>query len=230
MATQAFQQRARPQFPTVADDRTPIMEAAAQNKYAEINDYIAAGHSLNAVDSLGWNALHHAMMGDAEEAAVTLLNAGINPVQQNKLGDTPLMEACRRQVDTVITRIAKSGCHRDAQERVNGHTAVMLAILAGDGYAACILAENGADTATLLNKKNQTADEMARLHFSGKSLSCFENIVLKKKTAAKVLREKELRENIVSATVLDHGIKPMKTLRFGPKKPGPGTGAPPANG
>ena len=227
-----LQQRPRPDFPPKADapSVTPLMEAAKQNDIEKIHAYVEAQHKVNAVDNLGWNALQHALVNEQEEAAVTLLNAGIDPVAPNKLGDTPLMEACRRQIDTVITRIARSGCNLDAQEKVNGHTAVMVAIETGDGYAACILAENGADTATLKNKKGQTAEQMARFHFSGKNLTCFENIVAKKKAAATAQRKRELQENVASATKLDHGITPVRTLRFGPKKATPGAGNPPANG
>ena len=209
---------------------TLMMEAAKHNLVDKIKECVAMGHDVNAVDNVGWNALQHAVINEQEDAAVTLLNAGINPVQPNKMGDTPLMEACRRKIDTVVTRIAKAGVSLDAQEKVNGHTAVMVAIESGDGYAACILAEHGADTSTLQSKKGQTAEQMARVYFTGKNLSCFENIVLKKKTTAAARRQQELQENIQSATVLTRGIKPLKTLRFTPKKAPPATGAHSANG
>ncbi|MDE1151310.1 MAG: ankyrin repeat domain-containing protein [Micavibrio sp.] len=198
-----------------ANGMTLLMEAARQNLLAKITECVGMKHNINAVDNAGNNALMHAVVNDSEEAACLLLHHGIAPDCAAKTGETPLMEACRRQMDTIVERIAASGKGLDLQEKVEGRTALMLAIEAGDGWAACRLASAGADTATLRDKKGDTAESLARLRLKPQDLIAFEKTVAKHKAAAAADKKQRLAETVTGATILQRGIKPLRTLRFG---------------
>jgi len=222
------QQNPRPHIPETPDANgmTLLMEAARQNVLKKITECVEMKHDLNAVDNAGNSALMHAVMNDSEEAACLLLHHGIAPDCASNTGETPLMEACRRQMDTIVERIAQTGKGLDLQDKVDRRTALMYAIDAGDGWAACRLAAAGADTDTLHDKNGDTAESLARIRLKPKDLTAFENTVAKHKAKVVAEKKQELASTVSGATTLQRGIKPLRTLRFGGK--GFGGGANPA--
>lgn len=209
------------------DANTALLQAAQNNALDQIRACISLGQDVNAADSLGRNGLMLALRAGHEEAAALLLHHGINPHHRAASGETALMIACRLQIDTIVERLARAaettpnpGEHLDAQQEADGKTALMLAIEAGDGWAACRLARAGADARTLRDLTGATAGAKAEALLEGKAHSAFRKIIAAREERAAAEKKRVLAENVTSATVLSREIKPLKTLSFPPKKPG----------
>ena len=201
--------------------QTPALLTAAENDdFAQVRLCIVAGDDLNAVDAMGRSALILALRQGNEDVANFLLHHNANADIVAKDGETALMVACRLQIDTVIERIAKRGSNFDVQENAEKKTALMLAIESGDGWAACRLAQVGADVSTVKDARGETAKDKAFKRMEGRVWKAFNRAATERaeKTAAE--KERQLAKTTVSATTLSREIKPLKTLSFGPKKPG----------
>jgi len=202
------------------DILSPLLRAAEAGKITEIRTLVEDGADLDATDSEGRNAVQCAIKAEQEDAALLLLHFGCNPFHADAQGETALHAACRKQMDTVIERIARDTAGPFDQQTPAGKTALMLAIEAADGWAACRLLRAGAKARGPQDAGGNTAADKAALYLDDKSKAAFFKLVAAQDAAAVEEKRRELQETVQQATVLSRGIQPLKTLRFGPKKPG----------
>lgn len=198
----------------------PLLRAADAGQITEIRTLVEDGVELQATDAEGRNAVQRAIKAGHEDAAVLLLHFGADPFHADAKGETALHAACRAQMDTVIERIARDTAGPFDQQTPAGKTALMLAIEAADGWAACRLLRAGADARALKDAGGNAGVDKAALYLDDKSKTAFFKILTARETAAAEEKRRELRETVQQATVLSRDIQPLKTLRFGPKKPG----------
>ncbi|MEZ0225608.1 MAG: ankyrin repeat domain-containing protein [Alphaproteobacteria bacterium] len=201
-----------------ADGMTLLMTAAQTGEYQCLLECLESCADINAVDNAGNNALIHAVRAKQDTIAVVLMNKGIDPAKQTSGGTTALIEACASQLPEVIERLLKKKVPLNAQNR-SGNTALMVACLLNDGWAACRIAEEGADFETLKNKKDMTALAIARTFMKRDDLVCFEEVIEKRRAAQRLVdqaaaeeRAKTLEKNVEEATILQRAIKPMKPV------------------
>jgi hypothetical protein len=69
-------------------EKTPIFQAAYQDRLEIASLLIEAGANVNAVDVLGNNALRESILGKNLEMTRLLLESGADPAQTNKEGQT----------------------------------------------------------------------------------------------------------------------------------------------
>jgi ankyrin repeat protein len=197
---------------------TLLMEAARQGEYNRVLQCLEEGSDINAVDNAGNNALIYALQAKEDTIAIILMNKGLDAAKQMRGGTTALIEACAAQLPEVIERLLQKKVPLDAQNK-QGNTALMTACLRNDGWAACRIAEEGADFENLRNKKGMTALAIARAHMDRKDLVLFENIIEKRREEKKQAdiratetRAQELEQNVQDATVLQREIKVGKPV------------------
>ncbi|TAL37275.1 MAG: ankyrin repeat domain-containing protein [Alphaproteobacteria bacterium] len=197
---------------------TLLMEAARRGVRERMLQCLDEGSDINAVDNGGYNALMHALQGKQDVPAIDLINRGIDVTLRAKNGSTALIEACQSQMPEIIERLLKKKVPLDAQNS-QGNTALMIACLLNDGWAACRVAEEGADFETLKNKKEMTAIDIARRFMDRKDLVLFENIIEKRREEKKLAdiraaetKAQELEQNVQDATVLQREIKVGKPV------------------
>jgi uncharacterized protein len=197
---------------------TLLMTAAQAGEYKCVEECLESGADINAVDNAGNNALIHALRAKEDTIGIILMNKGIDAAKQTSGGTTALIEACASQLPEVIERLLKKKVPLDAQN-VQGNTALMTACLLNDAWAACRIAEEGADYDLLKNKEGMTALDIAHRFMDRKDLVLFENIIEKRRDEKKLAemkavetRAQELQQNVQDATVLQRAIKPMKPV------------------
>lgn len=202
---------------------TLLMEAARRGVRERMLQCLDEGSDINAVDNGGFNALMHALQGKQDVPAIDLMNRGIDVTHQAKNGSTALIESCLSQIPEITDRLLKKKVPLDAQNQ-SGNTALMIACLLKDGWAACRIAEEGADFDTLKNNRGQTALDLANSFLSRKDLLLFEKILETRRAQkrqeeirAAETRAQELEQNVHEATVLQRGIRPLKPVAFKPK-------------
>ncbi len=141
------------------------MRAAINADINSINDAIARGDEIDAVDSSGWTALMHAAASSDSEPVRLLLNAGANPNHKSFAGDTPLMaSAIARQFDEDLWR---GGAEINAK---NGDGVTALMILAAKGEADEVKAAiNAGAEAYAKDTKGRSPLDYLRLANCGKS-------------------------------------------------------------
>lgn len=207
------------------DGTTLLMESARQGTYESLTQCLDEGASLNAVDYAGRNALMYAIEGKSDGAAAILLNRGIDAGCRDKLGNTPLIEACKEQIPEVIQRLIAKNVALDVQND-KGNTALIFACANGDGWAACKLADAGADAEQLTNHEGNSALTIARKCMRPQDFATFETCVAAQREkkrlsaiAAAEEKERQLAQHVVEATVLQRDVTPLKPVAFRPKAP-----------
>ena len=197
---------------------TLLMTAAQAGEYQCLLECLESGADINAVDNAGNNALIHAARNKQDTIAVVLIRRGANAAHQTPGGSTALIEACDAQLPDVIENLLQKKVPLDAQN-AQGNTALMLACALSDGWAACRIAEEGADFETLKNKDGDTALALARSRMRHDDFVAFNNIIekyreVKRLADIKAAAEsaKTLEKNVEKATVLQRAIKPMKPV------------------
>lgn len=197
---------------------TLLMEAARQGERECLLRCLEEGSDINAVDNAGNNAVIHALQAGHDGIAIILMNQGAEVAKPTKMGITALMEACTARMPEVIDRLLQKKVPLDLQDRL-GNTALMLSCDLGDGWAACRIAEEGADFEVLKNKAGFTALALARSKMKRDDLALFEKILEKRRDEKKLadikaveIKAQELEQNVHDATVLQRAIKPMKPV------------------
>jgi hypothetical protein len=199
---------------------TLIMEAAKHNVISKIVECIEAKHNINAVDDAGFTALLHAVTAGHEEAALMLLFHKADMTIANRAGWTALHVAAEKKLDQVVERWATLKGPLDDQEKIDGHTPLMKAILADDIWAAVRLVDAGADFSKLKDKKGQTAETMAR-SFDAKDREYFKAAITRRHEAD-AARDKKFHEDLRRAAgPLQKGIPAPESAKFRKKDRGP---------
>jgi thiosulfate/3-mercaptopyruvate sulfurtransferase len=110
----------------IANDTTPLMQAAHQGEVAIIGKLLAAGARLDAKNADGNNALWLACAGDRLKAIDALVEAGIDIDNRNLNGATALMYASSSGKAGVVAHLLASGADT-AAETLDGFTALDMA-------------------------------------------------------------------------------------------------------
>ncbi|XP_045613639.1 osteoclast-stimulating factor 1 [Procambarus clarkii] len=124
--------------------KVPIIDAARRGNLALLEECLAAGVSVNALDKSGSSSLHAAAQGGHRECVLRLLKEPKLEIDlQNKLGDTPLHCAAYRGHGEVVQLLLKHGANKEIVNR--------------DQYTPRTLAKRGT-IITLLDEDSQTSD------------------------------------------------------------------------
>ncbi len=144
---------------------TQLMRAGMQADIKSMEEAIARGDEIEAVDSSGWTALMYAAASSHSAPVQLLLKAGANPNHKSFAGDTPLMaSAIARQFDEDLCR---GGAEINAK---NGDGISALMILAARGEADEVKAAiNAGADAYAKDAKGRTPLDFLRLANCGKS-------------------------------------------------------------
>jgi TonB family protein len=144
---------------------TPLMRAAAKADVNSINEAIARGDDIDAVDSSGWTALMYAAASSHSEPVQLLLKAGANPNHKSFAGDTPLIaSAIARQFDEDLLQ---GGAEINAKN-ADGVSALMILAATGEADEVKAAINAGAD-AFAKDAKGRSALDYLRLANCGKS-------------------------------------------------------------
>lgn len=102
---------------------TPLMEAAGNGDIEAIQEELAAGADISAVDESQSNALHWAVWAGQTEAAALLIEEGIQLNQADEVGDTPFTAAAYIEDKAMVQLLLDAGAN---PEHVNdeGYTAL----------------------------------------------------------------------------------------------------------
>jgi hypothetical protein len=95
---------------------------------------------VEARDSAGWTALHHAVMDDQLEMARMLLEAGADPNVHSRLGDMPLHKCIMYRKPALARLLSEFGADWTFQPPIKGSVSP-LAILRGWAEGAAIMTE-----------------------------------------------------------------------------------------
>lgn len=203
---------------------TALMQAARANDVQKIVALVQDNNAdMTATDEQGRTALLQALEAGHEEAALMLIFHGSDTGYcRPPKNETPLIIACRKNMTLVIERLVTVNAPLDAQDS-DGNTGLMKALENANGWAACRLVGAGANFDTLKNKQEESAWRLAHQHLDHDDLGFFKRQVEKIRADTAQNRARTLRENIQSATILNHPLKPMKQLTL--RKP-PGTTPP----
>lgn len=222
--------KAKKEFPFIVDRRdvmgvTLLMEAVKRNLLDKARECIAQGSDINATDKTGRTPLMHAIEEGADTGAVFMISQGADVSVARPDGMTALMMACGPAGDPmpeVVERLVRASAPLDAQAEKNGYTALMFAIDNNDAWAAHRLLRAGADFSKLINKSGQTAEAMIGAHFHPEERDQLRSEIEKQRAAAREKAEREMRENIESATVAQRDIPLLKRVSLKPKPQAPG--------
>ncbi len=136
---------------------TLLMEAAKQNVPEKVIECIEMGHNIDATDNAGYTALMHAVVADNEEIALLLMHHKAALGNANRAGENALHMATKKTgeetMDQFVERWVTLQGPLDAQDKLDGHTALMNAIAAGNAWQACRLVRAGADFDTLTDTR-----------------------------------------------------------------------------
>ncbi len=212
-------------LPDIADEDgvTPLMRAARDNDSSAIAEMVAEGHDVNAADDAGNSALIYAARNASEEAALMLMFHKADLSALNPKGQTALIIAARSEMQGIVERWAVMGGPMDAQEKETGQTALMAAAASNDVWAACRLAEAGADFEKITDANGATGLSLAKQHFTARDFVFFMNAVNLRRAGAQaeLAAQKQQADEIGhSAGHLDHAIAAPQTAVFKRKTPG----------
>jgi len=198
---------------------TALMHAARENDVQKIAALVQNKNAdMTATDELGRTALLQALEAGNEEAALMLIFHGSDTgYARPPKNETPLIIACRKNMTQAIERLVTVKAPLDAQDN-DGNTGLMKALENANGWAACRLVGAGADFDTLKNKKEESAWRLAHQHLDADDLAFFKEQVRQRREYKAQKCARELSENIKSATILNHPLRPLKqlTLRKSP--------------
>lgn len=122
------QQRFRLQFENSPESKD-LLRAAYKGDTRRVQKLLSEGADIDALDTLGWDALHNAVRGGHVETAQILLENGANPdTHENKEGSTFCID---------------SECHW--KDLVKGNPVIVSAAKIGNVKLVKILIEYGAD-------------------------------------------------------------------------------------
>ena len=125
-------------------DATVLADAAEQGDRDRVMALVADGGDVNQAQADGTTALHWATYRDDAPLAHLLLEAGANPVVENRYGMTPLYLACFNGNAALIGELLQRGADPNAK-RKDSETALMTAARTGNLAAVRVLVEAGAD-------------------------------------------------------------------------------------
>jgi ankyrin repeat protein len=88
------------------DGLTPLMRASRNRNGQDMVEHLIAitkdALDVQATDSRGWSALYHAIECRQIEVTKPLIQAGLNPLQMDLLGITPLQKALERNLEHFV--------------------------------------------------------------------------------------------------------------------------------
>lgn len=213
---------ARRAFTGASAPPQPLLTAACYGDLEALRKQLEKKHvrnSINAADGAAMTALLYAVQNGYEEAAALLMHHGATPNCANNLGTTPLMYACEKRLSGAVEKMLKAGVDDiNAQETSSGETALMKALRADHGWAACRLLDMGAKT-DVASKRGETASSIALECLNPQDYARFVDIMAKhqrtRDNAAKAAHEKAVRE----ASTLQRDIRTAPVLQIRPRHP-----------
>lgn len=122
--------------------------AISRNKMKIASQYLAAGMSVDAIDTEGTSMLGLAVRNDQEEMVSWLLENGadVNTVSKDR-GYTPVMDAVWRTNVALTKLLLEKGAKLDTISK-EGQTILVLAVGIGNAEICELLLKNGADSET----------------------------------------------------------------------------------
>jgi ankyrin repeat protein len=90
-------------------ENLPLHSALAFRRYDVARRLVEAGTDVNATDSAGWNALHHAASNGDADMVRFLLERGADVTAKDVQGSTPLKMATLRDMDEAVAVIRSFG-------------------------------------------------------------------------------------------------------------------------
>jgi hypothetical protein len=129
---------------------TPLMQAAAMGKVAELRRLVERGNDVNASDETGWTALMFAAVSVQRESVAMLLASGAQVDQRDNHGDTALLGVSAHRfgelsiATEIVALLLASGALASATNDL-GESALMWAARAGNRDSIQALLGRGAD-------------------------------------------------------------------------------------
>jgi ankyrin repeat protein len=102
--------------------------AATRDDLNAVKDYLAQGADINAEDTGGDSALHHAVYMQNMDMARFLLSKGIDKEHQSHFGWTPLIAAASYKQPGMVEFLLEQGANPDAQVPNGGWSALYYAV------------------------------------------------------------------------------------------------------
>ena len=130
--------------PLAAQDRVPLVTAAAEQDGAAVRALVAAGAAVNAARADGATALLYAAHWDDLESAALLLRAGARVDAADDHGVSPLARACENVSFRMVELLLAAGADPNAAQ-ASGLTPLMTAVRTGSVEVVRALLEAGAD-------------------------------------------------------------------------------------
>lgn len=197
-----------------ANGITLIMEAAKRNLIQKIVECVEDGHNVNAIDKAGYSTLLHAADAKSEEAALMLIHHKADMTHADRAGRNALIIACENRMDQLVERWALNKGPLDAQEKINGDTALMVAIKKRNAWAAVRLIDAGADFETLRNDKGETGESLGRLAFEGEDLKFFKLAIERRRELAQALYKANIDDITKTVTAPHKALPAPKPASF----------------
>ena len=146
--------------------QTSLQKAAENGQTRRVEQIIARGADVNALDAEGRTALDRAAANDRVEIVQSLLNHGANPNQANRDGMTPLHLAAREGRSASASALLARGAEVNGLDSegwtplmyaaYNGFTGVARVLLS-QGAGVNLKSKNGYSALSLAADKNQEA-------------------------------------------------------------------------
>jgi ankyrin repeat protein len=203
------------------DDLGILLQAAWDGDAPAVTAFLQAQGTarIDDTDGDGQCALSCAFANDHEDMVLLLLHHGADrnrPFGATKI--TPLMAACEKRMSCAIEKLVTLGVQIDAQQPLSGDTALIKAVRAQDGWAACRLISAGADAARA-NTKGETAENLAAQCLSDKDLGFFTALLAHQREEAVRAWQAAQQRVRDESCMLQQDIAPLKPLTLRPRPP-----------
>lgn len=155
----------RPDFsPTAVDllKTTSVMRAAMLGNVEYIGRFLDQGVDVNAADTTGYTALHHAIDHGQEAAALHLLQAGARIDATTIYNETPLLLAAREGNPVIVERLLELNAALESPD-INDRTPLIAAAERGRSAVVARLVKAGADI-HFASRASGTATNAAAMH------------------------------------------------------------------
>lgn len=145
---------------SISNAQVPLIEAAKNQDYREIEKQLRLGADLNETHGDGSTALHWAVYRNNDSITRLLLSHGADANATDDHGVTPLSLAALNANPTQISLLLEAGSVVNAA-RTSGETALMIASHVGSTEVIQLLLNAGANPNATENSKQHTALMMA---------------------------------------------------------------------